>query len=49
MKRVNPVTKGKSVKTETVKKTVEKAAAVVAEEFKQEKLAETVSVETKEE
>ncbi|MBQ3165231.1 MAG: hypothetical protein IJC02_12025 [Lachnospiraceae bacterium] len=49
MKRVNPVTKGKSVKTESVKKTVEKAAAVVAEEFKQEKLAETVSVEPTEE
>ena len=49
MKRVSPVTKGKSVKTESVKKAVEKAAAVVAEEFKQEKLAETVSAEPVEE
>ena len=49
MKRVSPVTKGKSVKADSVKKTVEKAAAVVAEEFKQEKLAETVNVKPVEE
>lgn len=49
MKKVSPVAKGKSVKAESVKKTVEKAAAVVAEEFKQEKLAETVKAEPVEE
>ena len=49
MKKVSPVAKGKSVKAESVKKTVEKAAAVVAEEFKQEKLVETVKAEPVEE
>lgn len=49
MKKVSPVTKGKSVKADSVKKTVEKAAAVVAEEFKQEKLVETVKTEPVEE
>lgn len=49
MKKVSPVAKGKSVKAESVKKTVEKAAAVVAEEFKQEKLVETVKTEPVEE
>ncbi len=49
MKKVSPVAKGKSVKAESVKKTVEKAAAVVAEEFKQEKLVETVKADPVEE
>ncbi len=49
MKKVSPVSKGKSVKAESVKKTVEKAAAVVAEEFKQEKLVETVKADPVEE
>ena len=49
MKKVSPVAKGKTVKAEAVKKTVEKAAPVVAEEFKQEKLAETVKAEPVEE
>lgn len=49
MKKVSPVAKGKTVKAEAVKKTVEKAAPVAAEEFKQEKLAETVKAEPVEE
>ena len=49
MKKVSPIAKGKSVKAESVKKTVEKAAAVVAEEFKQEKLVETVKADPVEE
>lgn len=49
MKKVNPVAKGKTVKAEAVKKTVEKAAPVATEEFKQEKIAETVKAEPVEE
>lgn len=53
MKKVNPVTKGKSIKAEpakkAVEKTVEKTAPVAVEEFKQEKLAETVKEEPVEE
>ena len=47
MKKVSPIAKGKSVKAESVKKKVEKAAAVVAEEFKQEKLVQTVKLSDK--
>lgn len=49
MKKVSPVAKGKTVKAEAVKKTVEKAAPVATEEFKQEKIAETVKAEPVEE
>lgn len=49
MKKVSPVGKGKTVKAEAVRNTVEKAAPVVTEEFKQEKIAETVKAEPVEE